>query len=64
MAITSLTVQAVQYVQTDQAVKSLGDRKMVPITMFLPKCSDQDLEAALEQFREIAGDLGAKETEP
>ncbi len=37
---------------------------MVPITMFLPKCSAQDLEAALEQFREIAGDLGAKETEP
>jgi len=50
------TVQAVQHVQTVQIVERFYSSEMVPI-----RCRSktvEDLKAALEQFREIASDLG------
>ena len=44
--------------------ESLEESDNLPDPDILAQEIVEDLEAALEQFREIAGDLGAKETEP
>jgi hypothetical protein len=52
------TVQTVQYVQTVQVVESFEVSENLRDPDVLAQEIVEDLEAALEQFREIAVDLG------
>jgi len=53
--------QAVQYVQTVQVVESFEGSENGTDPDVLAQEIVEDLEAALEQFREIATDLGGKQ---
>jgi hypothetical protein len=58
------TVQTVQYVQTVQVVESCEGSENGTNPDVLAQEIVEDLEAALEQFREIAADLTSTGDEP
>jgi hypothetical protein len=54
----TVTVQAVQHVQTVQVVERFEGLENRPDSDVVAEEFVNELEAALEQFREIAADLG------